>query len=341
MATIRDVAKKANVSISTVSRVLNGHKMISDETRQKVLKTVEELNYTPKPRGRASHKSNRKSLLVLTPSPVPQITNGIFEGARDHGYDAMITIAQSNNDGAYVKYVEEGLFSGIVLLNIRLSSNISEFLLSKCPIVQCNEYDVFPKANLVTIDNSGATRDITNHLIETGKRRLAFISPQYIYGYQVKFALDREYGFRRALEESNIDLNPEFIVRTDFELGIENYREYVEKIHSIVRNLLSYPEDERPNGIVCSNDQIAASCINAAKAMGLRIPEDLAVTTFDNTFTCFMTDPFITSIKQPNFELGYESANLLVSVINEKPTVSKQVLLGHSIIKRGSSVITK
>ena len=75
--------------------------------------------------------------------------------------------------------------------------------------------------------------------------------------------------------------------------------------------------------------------------MGLRIPEDLAVTTFDNTFTCFMTDPFITSIKQPNFELGYESANLLVSVINEKPTVSKQVLLGHSIIKRGSSVITK
>ena len=149
--------------------------MISDETRQKVLKTVGELNYTPKPRGRASHKSNRKSLLVLTPSPVPQITNGIFEGARDHGYDAMITIAQSNNDGAYVKYVEEGLFSGIVLLNIRLSSNISEFY-SKCPIVQCNEYDVFPKANLVTIDNSGATRDITNHLIETGKRRLAFIS---------------------------------------------------------------------------------------------------------------------------------------------------------------------
>ena len=108
MATIRDVAKKANVSISTVSRVLNGHKMISDETRQSI-KDFEELNYT-QTKGRASHKSNRKSSLCWTPSPVPQITNGIFEGARDHGYDAMITIAQSNNDGAYVKYVEEGLF---------------------------------------------------------------------------------------------------------------------------------------------------------------------------------------------------------------------------------------
>ena len=340
MSTIRDVAKRANVSISTVSRVLNGHKMISEETRQKVFKSVEQLDYTPKSRGRASLKSDRKTILVLTPSPVTQITNGIFEGARDQGYDVMITIAQADDASKYAKYVDEGLFSGIVLLNIHLSPEMTQYLLSKCPIVQCYEYDMFPKTNLVTIDNCGATRDITNHLIKTGKRRLAFITPQYISGYQMKFAIDREYGFRRALEENDIKLNPKLIVRANCDMGIDNYSERIEKFNSIVTELLSFPDAERPNGIVCSNDQIAACCINTAKRMGFKIPEELAVTAFDNTYTCFMTDPYITSIGQPNFEMGYESAKLLISAITKRPVISKQILLGHSIIERGSSVAT-
>lgn len=341
MATIRDVAQRANVSISTVSRVLNGHKMISEETRQRVFRAVEELNYTPQPRGRTSRKLVRKTILVLTPNPVPQITSGIFKGARDLGYDAMITITQSDDEGSYIKYVEEGLFSGIVLLNVSLPSELSEYLLTKCPIVQCNEHDKFQQANLVTIDNRGAARDITNHLIEIGKRRLAYLTPQYNRPSQAKFALDREYGFKHALEENGLDNDPKLIFRIDYAKGNPNYGESVEKINSIIENLLSLPKGKRPDGFVCSNDRMAACCINTAKRMGFKIPDDVAVATFNNTYTCFMTDPHITSIEKPNFEMGYESAKLLVSVINEKPTVSKQVLLGHSIIQRGSTISTK
>lgn len=341
MATIRDVAKKAGVSISTVSRVLNGHKLISDETKRQVMEAVESLNYKPRPRGRFSQNANKKTILVLTTSPVTQITNGICDAARQLGYDTMITITQPNDADAYVKYVEEGLFSGIVLLNMRLLPDISESILSKCPIVQCNEYEYFPKANLVTIDNNEATRDITNHLIEIGKRRLAFISPQYIYGYRIKFALDREYGFRRALEENGLELDHDFIIRTAFEARAGNFDEYIAKTNSIITELLSLPSTKRPDGIVCTNDVIAACCVNVAKKMGIKIPEELAVTAFDNTITCLLTDPHITSIEQPNYEMGYESAKLLISVIDEKPKVSKQVLLGHRLAKRGSSIITE
>jgi len=338
LATIRDVAKKAGVSISTVSRALNGHDVISEETKQQVLEAAKALNYSMRPRGRHSQKAGKKTILVLTMSPVTQITNGICDAARELGYYTMITITQPNQANEYVKYVDERLVSGIVLLNMRLLPEISESLLSKCPIVQCNEYQYFPKANLVTIDNNEATRDITNHLIETGKRKLAFISPQYIYDYRIKFAIDREYGFRRALEENAIEVNPDFIIRTSFETGSGSIDEYVSKINAIVTELLSQPAEKRPDGIVCTSDVIAACCINVASRMGIRIPEELAVTAFDNTITCLLTCPYITSIEQPYYEMGYESAKLLISVIDEKPKVSKQVLLSHRIVKRGSSI---
>lgn len=340
MATIRDVAKKAGVSISTVSRVLNGRNMISDEKKQQVWDAVNSLNYTPKPRGRHTQKSgkNKKTIMVLTTSPVAKIIDGICDAARQFDYDTIITITHQNESNAYVKYVEEGLVSGIVLLNIRLLPEISESLLSKCPIVQCNEYEYFPRANLVTIDNIEATRDITTHLIATGKRRLAFISPQYHYGYRIKFAQDREYGFRRALEENGIEINNDNIIRTSFETAAGNFEEYIANTNSLITELLSRPEANRPDGIVCTNDEIAACCINVAKKMGIKIPEELAVTAFDNTITCLLTDPFITSIEHPNYEMGYESAKLLISVIDEKPKVSKQVLLGHKLAKRGSSI---
>jgi LacI family repressor for deo operon, udp, cdd, tsx, nupC, and nupG len=336
LATIRDVAKRAGVSISTVSRVLNGHSMISDETKRQVFEAVEFLNYTPKPRGRHSQKASKKTILVLTTSPIAQITSGICDAAKQFGYDTMITVTQPSDASAYVKYVEEGIFSGIVLLNIRLMPEISEALLSICPIVQCNEYEYFPKANLVTIDNNEATRDITLHLIETGKKRLAFLSPQYYPGYQIKFASDREYGFKRALDEQGLDINNDLIVRIAYDP--RNNESLIANINSVVVEMLSLPQDARPDGIVCTNDFIAACCINTAKKMGIRIPEELAVTSFDNSVNCLLTDPTITSIDQPYYEMGYESAKLLISVINEKPKVSKQVLLGHRLIKRGSSV---
>jgi DNA-binding LacI/PurR family transcriptional regulator len=236
-----------------------------------------------------------------------------------------------------MKYVEEGLISGIILLNIRLLSELSESLLNWCPVVQCNEYENVPKANLVSIDNNGATREITEHLIKSGKKKLAFLSPQYAYGYPVKFAIDREYGFRQALEENGIQVNSDFIIRTDYTSTGGNNQESIAECNRIAEMLLTLPVSKRPDGIVCTNDIMAVCCINTAHKLGIRVPEELAVTAFDNTISCFLTTPNITSIEQPNYEMGYESAKLLISAIEEKPTISKRILLPHRTIIRGSS----
>jgi LacI family repressor for deo operon, udp, cdd, tsx, nupC, and nupG len=269
------------------------------------------------------------------------ITAGISEASRELGYDTLITLTQPNSAGTYIKYVEDGMIGGIILLNIRLLSDFSDSLLAKCPIVQCNEYENVPKANLVTIDNNGATREITEHLIKTGKRRLAFISPQSAFGYPVKFAIDREYGFRQAAEENGLEVNPDFIIRTEFTSSKLSHQEYITGLYAIAEKLLSLPKTKRPDGIVCTHDHMAACCVNVAQKMGIRVPEELAVTAFDNSVACFMTMPNLTSIEQPYYEMGYESAKLLISAIEDKPTIAKRVLLDHQMIVRGSSDASK
>jgi LacI family repressor for deo operon, udp, cdd, tsx, nupC, and nupG len=273
----------------------------------------------------------------MSTSPKPEIFSGICDASRDRGYDTLLTNTLPNAVGAYAKYVEDGLISGIILLNIRLLAELSDSLLARCPIVQCNEYENVPRANLVTIDNHGATREITEHLIGTGKRRIAFMAPEYAFGYPIKFAVDREYGFRQALEERGLEVNTDFIIRTDYSAFGANYRESVAAFNAAAERLLTLPASKRPDGIVCTNDIMAACCINTARKLGISIPEDLAVTAFDNSITCLLTVPEITSIEQPYYEMGYESAKLLISAIEEKPSITKRVLLDHSMIIRGST----
>jgi DNA-binding LacI/PurR family transcriptional regulator len=135
MATIRDVAQLAGVSISTVSRVLNGYPRISEDAKRSVFNAIEDLNYSPNTRGRGSQKSNNKMILVVSTSPKPEICSGICDAARDMGYDTLLTNTTPNSVGAYTKYVEDGLISGIILLNIRLLAEFSDSLPVSCPIV--------------------------------------------------------------------------------------------------------------------------------------------------------------------------------------------------------------
>lgn len=335
MATIRDVAKLAGVSISTVSRVLNGYPMISDQAKEAVINAVNELEYTPN--RRSSQRSKNKTILVVSVSHLKDITDGICDAASELGYNTLITVTNPGSAASYLKYVEDGLISGIILLNIRLYSELSESLLSKCPIVQCNEYENIPEANLVTIDNNGATREITEHLIHSGKKRLAFMSPQSAFGHPVKFAIDREYGFRQAIEQAGLTLNPDFVIRTDFISQGKDPIEYAYELNTIVRRLLTLPVTQRPDGIVCTSDVMAVCCMNVARDLGIKVPEELAVTAFDNTIHCALTKPQLTTVDQPYYEMGCESSKLLVSAIEGEPTISKRVLLAHKLVIRGSS----
>lgn len=337
MATIRDVADRAGVSISTVSRVLNGYPLVSDETRQVVMATAKELDYTTNSRRHGSSINKNKTILVISTRTLMDINDGICKAAEEHGYDTLITLTTPNSADAYMKYVEQGLISGIILLNIRLYSELSDTLLSWCPVVQCNEYENVPKANLVAFDNNGATREITEHLINTGKKKLAFISPYYAYGFPVKFAVDREFGFRQALEENGLLLNDDLIIRTEFALSGDNYQDHVEECKNIARKLLTLPEDGRPDGIICTNDSMASCCVTVAQQLGIEVPGELAITAFDNSVDCFITTPQLTSIEQPHYEMGYESAKLLISAIEEKSSITKRVLLPHHLVIRGSS----
>lgn len=337
MATIRDVADRAGVSSSTVSRVLNGYSMVSDEMQALVMKAADELGYVPNSRGRPSLQSRNRTILVVSAAAPGDILAGINTFALEHGYETMVSIITPDTFRSYMRYVSSGTISGIILLNIRLEPEVLASTLEKCPVVQCNEYENVPEVSLVTFDNMYAAKDITEFVIKTGKKRPAFVTAQNAFGHAVKFLTDREYGFKQALEEAGIPITANSITKVNFAHKGESHEDFLTNLSDKIRNLLSLPKSERPDAFICMRDDLASCCLKTAQVMGISVPDELAITAFDNSSSCILAYPELTSVIQPFYDMGFESAKLLIDSINSGGSVQKRVLLNHKIIVREST----
>jgi LacI family repressor for deo operon, udp, cdd, tsx, nupC, and nupG len=227
--------KKAGVSVATVSRVLNSNYMVTKEKRDKVLKAIEELGYVPKTTVRNEKNSEKKVIVVVAAAIIHEVIAGIQDFGEQHGYEIMISYhasqAKSSQPWGFLPKEQLG---GLIILNMLFNEQEIQELSDKVPVVQCSQYTSIPNAYAVTVDDENAAYHAVSHLIETGKRNIAFIGLGIEDGdsfISPNFSKDRYIGYRRALEDNGISFNSDLVKYGDYsyESGAQSALELLEQ----------------------------------------------------------------------------------------------------------------
>lgn len=332
--TIKDIAKKADVSIATVSYVINGTKPISPATRKRVLKTIKILDYHPSKSARNLVTGNTGNIgFILTDDHFlrtePFYTK-IFLGtefeARSEGYYILLTSIKSDFDRKDVlpRFVLNNSVDGIIIAGKIPHDLIERLSAYKLPTVFV---DYIPPTNgypLVLIDNIQGGLMAVNHLIELGHKNIAFISSDIEH----PSFLDRLNGYRQALENAKIPVRNNLIyTKSDYEGRQAGY--------DLAKRLFSH--NREATAIFAGNDAMAIGAIHYLKTKGYKVPEDVSVIGFDGIEADLMLDPPLSTISVPKIELGIEALKLLVNTLNNKKTFPKKIIVPVELIKREST----
>lgn len=330
--TVTDIASKAQVSIATVSRIINNKGSITPKTRQRVYDAMEELGFTPKTSSMLSTATSKVILLCIptfnNPFNAPVI-DGIQRAAHSQKYDVLIL--ETNNyysrSEDFENILKNNSIAGILIMSSIPQQALLEELSFRCPIVMCSEYAENFSVSYVSIDDVAAAKKAVKYLISTGRKKIGLINSNSSF----KYARHREKGYTIALEEANFEINPSWIVH----LSTINYSMAV----SNIRHILTLPN--RPDALFACSDVFAVAAVNVATELGLNVPEDVSIIGFDNIDLSVMCNPPITTIEQPCFQLGYQSCELLLEKIKNPSVEAKQILLNTELIVRGSTTLPK
>lgn len=323
--TIRDIARLAGVSTATVSRVLNHKPDVDPETRQRVMRVVDEHGYVPSVS--ASNLAGGRSRLLgaLTPSLtwplMPHIMQGIAEVIEETDYELVLySISHRTDRSAMIdRILEARLIDGLIAVypdgiaraessdspERGASSHLSELYQHGLPVVILDDQSLPGQTPWVGPDNRVGAYEAVRHLVRLGHTRIAHIQGPLQY----QCSHDRFDGYRQALAEAGIAFEPAYAVRGDFT---------TDGSYAAAEELLALPE--RPTAIFAGNDQMAYSVLSVARAQGLRIPEDLALVGFDDTELSIYVRPALTTVRQPFETMGRTAAELLLSLVNAPHT---------------------
>ncbi|MGI2259811.1 LacI family DNA-binding transcriptional regulator [Shewanella sp. GXUN23E] len=330
MPNIKQVSQYAGVSTATVSRTLKNPEVVSPKTREKVLNAVKAVGYRPNWLA-ASVKSGRSnSIVVLVPNLVNpffmRIVEGIEKTAQEHGYSVLLGDTQGNAEleHQYASMVLSNRADGLIQLDhsypfseldAELGTDVA--MVSVCERIKGNHG--FP---CIELDNHGACRALTHHLINYGHRRFGVIAGQI----DSQIHRDRLAGIKSVLDEEGILFTDEMLVGSSY--SIENGITGAQQLMTVA---------QPPTAIVCFNDDIAIGAIHALKSMGKRVPEDVSVVGFDNIPVTPYMDPPLTTVDQPAFEMGKKAMEMLHQMMSNKPLSRRRELLPFRLLERSSS----
>lgn len=325
MVTISDVAKLANVSTATVSRVLSNSGNVKKETTEKVLEAIQKLNYQPNVLARQLRKLETKTILVV----VPDITNtffskilrGIERVAIENDYEVLLgdTGNDVERERGYLDILRQKKADGMILLTARLESHLLEEMAGEFPVVLACEYLEGSTIPTVSIDNISSARKATEYLINLGHRRIGFISGPL----NVILSRDRLKGFRQAMEQHNIPMESFLVQEGDFSF---------ESGYNMMMKFLAL--DQPPTAVFAANDEMAIGAIKAIKSKGLHVPDDISVVGFDDIKFASIYEPALTTISQPMFEIGKKAMELLIKLINKDQLERNQYILEDQLVIR-------
>jgi DNA-binding LacI/PurR family transcriptional regulator len=331
---IKDVAKIANVSLATVSLVLNNKPGVSDATRQKILQITKSLMSTPQNQllfndgspkvirflkiTRHGHVLNRDHNVFIA-----SYLDGLESEARLKGYTLEVATLETTDGETLISTLSRANFQGLIVLGTELTEqDIIAFESFTTPMVFIDtEYEHLP-FNFVDMNNLEAAYQIIKHFIDNGHTNIGMIKTTVETG---NFRL-REQGFFSALQHFKIPLNRSYIFEVDstFDEAYQNMLQLLKKKPAL------------PTALFSSNDIIAYGCIKAFKESGLQVPEDISIIGFDDLPLSALMDPPLTTMKISKKQIGKMAMKLLLEKVESKTAVSSKIIIGSELVIRNS-----
>lgn len=330
-ATIRDIARILGISKSTVSRALNNHYDVSQETAQKVRELAAKIDYHPNLLAQHLKLQRTNTIGVIIPETVNRFfakaVGGIQQVATNAGYNVMI--CQSNESMALEQNNLQTLLAskvdGLLISVSRQTDRHDHFryaIEKDVPIVFFDRIIEELDVSQVYSDNFDICYQGTKHMIDQGCKRIAFIAgPKHLYTSR-----NRLNGYLAALEENNIPISESLIIHTTYQ--VNNVEEYTRHLFSL-RN--------KPDGIFAINDITALEIMHILKKRGLHIPTDVAVLGFNNETICRMVEPTLSSIEHPAFDMGIAATEILLKQIANKEVFHEKRLIKSKLVIREST----
>ena len=327
--TIYDVAKKAGVSMATVSRVVNGNPNVKPGTRKKVMEVIEELDYRPNAvaRGLASKKTTTVGVII------PDVTNVYFSSLA-RGIDDVATmykynIILANSDGNEEKEIQvfntllAKQVDGIIYMGTHLTEKLREQIKhSKTPVVLAGSIDHKNEIVSVHVDYVKAVKEAVNNMLAHGDKRVAFVSGPLNYPINGEYRLK---GYKEALTENGIDFDQDLVFETN-----DSYR--------AGETLWPALSAAHADAAFVADDELATGVLNGAVDAGVQIPAEFEVITGNDSKLTQIVRPKLSSITQPLYDIGAVAMRCLTKMMNkENEDLDKTVELQYGFIKRGST----
>jgi LacI family transcriptional regulator len=327
--TLEDIARLSGVSRSTVSRVINGDVNVKKDTRQRVQKVVQQINFQPNIAARSLAAGRANMLGLVIPAGVsaiftdpffPLFIQGVSAACNALNYSVMLWLAEPEYERHMIRQIlYSGLLDGVVVSAMLMDDPIVQALYeSNMSFVQIGRHPSLD-VNYVDVDNKQAGYTATMHLLSLGYKRVAMVrGPQnMIAGY------DRFQGYLQALQARNLPVQPELIADGDY----SERSGYVAMLQLLSAN---------PDAVFAGNDGMAVGVLRALREKGLCVPKDVAIVGYDDLPFAVNTEPPLTSIRQPIQQLGDAAVNTLVDIVRHPGSRTRHILLETSLVIRSS-----
>ncbi|MEC0333422.1 substrate-binding domain-containing protein [Paenibacillus macerans] len=324
--TIKDVANKANVSIATVSRVLNNLPGYSEKTKDKVFKAIEEIGYQPNAiaRGLINKRTHTIGVMFPTVSSLfsSEILRGVEDYAQDNGYS--VVVCNTDSDGKrtlkYLQVLREKQVDGVIFSSEVLKKEYYQALKKmQIPFVLVSTESNYKNVPYVKVDDYKAAFDAVQYLIRIGHRKIALIGGTK---HDKIAGVTRIEGYKKALETHGIPVDPAYIAYGDFlfERGCEAMESLLRKAPDMT-------------AVFAASDEMAIAALSVAAKHGIKVPEDLSIIGYDDLKLAQMVVPPLTTVRQPLYDMGNLASQKLIRMIKTGEAESSRIM-AHSIVER-------
>ncbi|MCP3028219.1 LacI family DNA-binding transcriptional regulator [Halobacillus sp. A5] len=334
MTTIKHIAKQAGVSVTTVSRALNGYSDVNAKTRKRIEKVAEELNYSPNSLARSLVRNQSETIGLLVSGFTKEsikdgftveVMSGINSYVAETEYDLVLfnTDSSKQRKKTYTQLCKERRVDGVILQGIKTDDPyLEEVMESDIPCVFIDIPVSSDHVGFVSTDNIEGARVAASHLAELGHRNIGMIN-----GHEQAFvSKERLQGYKLGLQQHGITYVPEYVKDGSF---IEQ-----EAYNQAIVLLQTHPEI---SAVFCASDLMAIGAIDAATHLGYRIPEELSIIGYDDIPLASYVSPALTTIAQNKYDLGYYAARMLINILKNQQKPEKCILKTELKIRQSTS----
>ena len=330
--TIRDVAKACNVSVTTVSKALNGYTDVKETTKEKILSVAKSLNYVPNTSARTLGGIPQKTIALLTSSLNQRDDSGysyelissIYNACTRRGYEFILLATDSfkQKEMTFLELCRYNNLYGAVIMGLNTDDAYYEELRdSPIPCVLIDMDITGDNICLISTNNKDASFEAVDYLIKTGCKEIAILNGKV----NARVSQERLYGYEDALNKNKIALKPEYAIFTDFSTN-----DAYEKAKTLFSKYKSI------DAVFCASDLIALGALTAATELNISVPESLSVIGFDDTFTAQYAFGGLTTVRQNYYEIGTKAVERVIDMVENKH-MSERTFVKHDLIIRNTT----